>query len=240
MNRQSLTISVALLALVIVVVAGFVIFGGDEGGDDAVISGPGRAAEARNLIAEIQERRAEQGSNQIQRPAADTIEQGAVADTGSTAPAPAAGAADTAASSGAGSGAAAAGGAVATTPAPTAAAPAGAGADSELDAAYERAVELQAAGELDNAQVLFFFGARQGHARSAFAYAEMNDPNYHSPEKSLLAEPDAFQAFRWYTVARDGGIAEASERLDELHTWAMNAAAAGDFDAEQLLLQWEQ
>jgi hypothetical protein len=238
MNRQSLTISAVLLALVVVVIAGFVIFGGDEGDNDAVIAGPGRAAEARNLIAEIQERRAEQGTNQIERPAADTIEQGEVADTGTTAAAPAAGAASTAASANADSGAA--GGAVATTPAPTAAAPTGAGADSELDQAYEKAVELQAAGELDNAQVLFFFGARQGHARSAFAYAEMNDPNYHSPEKSLLAEPDAFQAFRWYTVARDGGIAEASERLDELHTWAMNAAAAGDFDAEQLLLQWEQ
>jgi hypothetical protein len=68
----------------------------------------------------------------------------------------------------------------------------------------------------------------------------MNDPNHHSPETSLLAEPDAFQAFRWYSVARDGGIDTAAVRLDALREWAETAAAAGDSEADRLLLQWEQ
>ncbi|HMB73483.1 MAG TPA: deoxyribonuclease, partial [Gammaproteobacteria bacterium] len=89
------------------------------------------------------------------------------------------------------------------------------------------------------AQVLLFFGARRGHPASAYAYAEMNDPNHHSPASSLLDEPDAFQAFRWYSAALDGGYADASERLDALREWAQTAAAAGDSEAERLLLQWE-
>jgi hypothetical protein len=67
----------------------------------------------------------------------------------------------------------------------------------------------------------------------------MNDPNHHSPDISLLPEPDAFQAFRWYSSAREQGMAEAVERLDALREWAVTAAATGDIDAEQLLLQWE-
>jgi hypothetical protein len=68
----------------------------------------------------------------------------------------------------------------------------------------------------------------------------MNDPNHHSPETSLLNEPDAFQAYRWYSAARDGGIAEADARLAALKEWAQTAAAAGDGEADRLLLQWEQ
>jgi hypothetical protein len=220
MNRQTLMIGTGLLAAVIVVFGGAVYL--NRSGSDsasAPVSGPGRAAEARELISEIESRRESGG--------AGTIERQATAPATSSAPAPTPAPSEPVN-----------GGAVAVTPEP--AAPAPTGANAELDAAYDRALELQAAGQLDDAQVLLFFGARRGHARSAFAYAEINDPNHHSPETSLLAEPDAFQAFRWYTAALEGGVDEAAERLDALHEWAVTAAAAGDSEAERLLLQWEQ
>jgi len=210
MDRQTVKIAAVLLVGVIIVF-GIAVYFERGGSDDEIAAGPGRASEARALIADIRERSNDEAPA---RPAANLIERPEEAAGQSTG-----------------------GGAVAVAPQPAAEVPAGAGA--QLDAAYERALELQAAGQLDDAQVLLFFGARQGHARSAFAYAEMNDPNHHSAEKSLLPEPDAFQAFRWYSAARDGGIEAAAARLDALHDWAQQAAAAGDAEAERLLLQWE-
>lgn len=221
MNRQTLTIGAALLAIVIVVFGATVYFMRDTSDEAAPITGPGRAAEARGIIAEIEAGRegaageAPVSRAPIQRPAPAAADETDAAADGAN------------------------GGAVAVVPEPAAGAPTGS-ADPELDAAFERAQELQAAGQLDDAQVLLFFGARRGHARSAFAYAEINDPNHHSPETSLLAEPDAFQAFRWYSAALDGGVDGAAVRLDALREWAEAAAAAGDAEADRLLLQWEE
>lgn len=216
MNRQTLAIGAALLAVVIVAFS-VAVYLNRDGSDDssAPITGPGQAAEARGIIAEIEARRESDADEPASPPARALIDQPeAAADQPVD------------------------GGAIAVTPEPAPEVPAG--ADAELDASFERARELQAAGQLDDAQVLFFFGARQGHAGSAYAYAEMNDPNHHSPETSLLAEPDAFQAFRWYSAALDGGMDAAADRLDALREWAETAAAAGDPEADRLLLQWEQ
>jgi hypothetical protein len=215
MNRETLKISAGLLA-VVVVVFGVMLYLDRSGSDDDTveISGPGRAGEARGIIAEIESRREAESAAAPPRPRAALIErpdEPAVQPVG--------------------------GGAIAVTPEPAAAAPTG--ANAELDAAYDRALELQANGQLDDAQVLFFFGARRGHPRSAFTYAELNDPLHHSPATSLLAEPDAFQAFRWYSAALDGGVEAAVSRLAELHEWAEKEAAAGNDEAERLLLQWE-
>ncbi len=214
MNRETWLIGAGLMAIVVAVLGVIVYLDGREpDGAEPAVAGPGRATEARQVIADIQERRASQADGEVARPAAALINppDDETQQTG--------------------------GGAVAVTPDPVADAPTGAG--TELDAAYERALELQAAGQLDDAQVLLFFGARQGHGQSAYAYAELNDPNHHSPETSLLAEPDAFQAFRWYSTALDAGIDAAAGRLNALRDWAETAAAAGDSEAERLLLQWE-
>src|SRR5690606_41047838 len=76
-------------------------------------------------------------------------------------------------------------------------------------------------------------------SRAAFELGTMNDPLHHDPSTSLLAEPDAFQAFRWYSQALDGGVREAAGRLDALKRWADEQAAGGNAEAERLLLQWE-
>jgi len=115
-----------------------------------------------------------------------------------------------------------------------------AGERVDYDTAFTRAQEFQQAGQLADAQLLYFYAARAEHGPSAFALATMNDPNHHSPQTSLLPEPDPFQAYRWYTVARDHGMADAAtERLDALRAWAEREARAGNAEAERLLLQWE-
>lgn len=105
--------------------------------------------------------------------------------------------------------------------------------------ARARAQELQADGRLADAQLLYFFAARAGHAPAAFDLATFYDPNHHSAASSIVAEPDPFQAYRWYIVARDAGYDGASERLDALHAWAESDSQSGNNDAERLLLLWE-
>lgn len=109
----------------------------------------------------------------------------------------------------------------------------------DYDAAFEEAEAHRREGRLADAQLLYFFAARNGHARAAFELGTMNDPLHHDPSTSLLAEPDAFQAYRWYSQALDGGVREAADRLDALKRWANEQAAGGNAEAERLLLQWE-
>ena len=106
--------------------------------------------------------------------------------------------------------------------------------------AHAAAQEFQADGRQADAQLLYFFAARGGYAPAAFDLATANDPNHHTSASNLVAAPDPFQAYRWYTAARDAGHPGASTRLEELHAWAESASLAGDDKAEQLLLQWEQ
>jgi hypothetical protein len=105
--------------------------------------------------------------------------------------------------------------------------------------AYERAQEFQADGRSADAMLLYFFAARGGHAAAAFDLATFHDPNHHAETSSLMAEPDAFQAYRGYRQAEEAGHETASERLTELRAWAEGAADTGDAEAERLLLQWE-
>jgi TPR repeat protein len=106
--------------------------------------------------------------------------------------------------------------------------------------AYERARQHQEEGQLADAQLLYFYAARGGHPDAEFALAQMNDPNHHEAATSLLEEPDAYQAYKWYSAALEHGSREAQARLDALRQWATTAAAEGNPEAERLLLQWAQ
>jgi TPR repeat protein len=106
--------------------------------------------------------------------------------------------------------------------------------------ARARAQEFQADGRPADAQLLYFFAARGGDAPAAFDLATFYDPNHHSAASSIVAEPDPFQAYRWYIAARNAGHEGATGRLDALHAWAESASQSGNSDAERLLLQWEQ
>lgn len=106
-----------------------------------------------------------------------------------------------------------------------------------LDEAFARAEAHREAGELADAQILYFFAARNGHAQAAFRLATSYDPLHHDPETSLLGRPDAFQAYKYYMQALEGGVTEAQDRIDALRDWAEREAYA-NADAERLLLQW--
>lgn len=108
---------------------------------------------------------------------------------------------------------------------------------ADLDEAFRQAQEFRADGRLADAQLLYFFAAREGHAQAAFELGTMNDPLHHDPSISLLPEPDPFQAYKWYRQAEEGGVSEAAERLEALKKWAEQEAQA-NADAERLLLQW--
>jgi TPR repeat protein len=105
-------------------------------------------------------------------------------------------------------------------------------------ATLEQARNLRAEGKLADAQLLYFFAARGGYTPAAFELAELYDPLHFDASSSLMDKPDAFQAYKWYQDAAQAGDAQASMRLQELQTWAQQAADDGDLDAEQLLLQW--
>ena len=114
------------------------------------------------------------------------------------------------------------------------------GANGQVDyaAAFERGQEFREDGRLADAQLMYFFAARGGHPQAAFELGTMNDPLHHDPGASLMAEPDPFQAYKWYTQALEGGVSAASARLDALREWAEREAQTANTQAEQLLLQW--
>lgn len=114
------------------------------------------------------------------------------------------------------------------------------GESADYVEAHSRAQQFHADGRLADAQLLYFFAARGGYAPAAFSLASANDPNQDSAAVRVVATPDPFQAYRWYTTARDAGHDEAAGRLAALREWAESAGSAGDYKAEQLLLQWEQ
>ena len=113
-------------------------------------------------------------------------------------------------------------------------------AGPDYGVAHARAQEFLTEGRTADAQLLFFFAARGGYAPAAFDLATFNDPNHFQTESGLTTAPDPFQAYRWYTAARDAGDERAQERLEALRAWAESASRSGDGDAERLLLQWEQ
>lgn len=245
MNRQMLTLTVVAGALVLAGVL-YLVLSTPEGVPEpgvVPVTGEERAEEARGIIADIVQSGSGQGGAGALAPAPPAeppggagavVPEGPAAEEGGTA-------AVTPAPSPEESGA----GAVLPAPSPdesgtVAVTPAAASSGNpELDAAFERAQAFQEAGQLADAHVMLFFAARGGHPAASFELGTMNDPNHHSPETSLLPEADAFQAYRWYSSARDQGVAGASERLEALREWAQAASATGDSEAERLLLQWE-
>lgn len=109
----------------------------------------------------------------------------------------------------------------------------------DYEEAYSRARAFYEEGRLADAQILYLFAAQGGHTQSAFALAGMYDPLHHSPETSLMDDPDPLQAYKWYKQAREQGHNESGARLAELHAWVEKAADEGDPEAERLLMIWE-
>lgn len=110
--------------------------------------------------------------------------------------------------------------------------------EADLDAIFAKARELQAQGHLADAYLLYFYGARQGDPAAALMLGRMYDPTGSDDIQSLVDEPIAAQALKWYRSAAEAGSATAEDYLANLRGWAEDAAARGDPEARQLLLIW--
>lgn len=109
-----------------------------------------------------------------------------------------------------------------------------------LDQVYQKAQQHLQEGSLADAHLLYFFAAREDHLPSIMKLAEMSDPNLFRAEDALMDDADVIQAYKWYSKAAELGHQPANERVDGLHQWASNAAADGDPDARQLLLNFRK
>jgi hypothetical protein len=111
-----------------------------------------------------------------------------------------------------------------------------AGKPYPLSQVFDKAQKYRHEGSLADAHLLYFFAARESHLPSLMMMAEMSDPLLFRAENSLLDQADAIQAFKWYHMAAELGQPGVDDRLEALRGWANDAAAAGDSQAEQLLL----
>jgi len=108
--------------------------------------------------------------------------------------------------------------------------------------AYREAQQFRETGRQADAQLLLFFAARGGHGPAAFELAASYDPTRVDDAATPTDSTDPFQAYKWYSAARDAGDAgdtRAVARLDALRDWTERAAADGDLEAERLLMQWK-
>jgi len=111
-----------------------------------------------------------------------------------------------------------------------------AGKPYPLAQVHDKAQNFQHEGSLADAHLLYFFAARENHLPAMMVMAQLSDPILFQAENSLLDEADAIQAFKWYSKAAELGQPAATESIDKLRQWAQDAAATGNPEARQLLL----
>ena len=104
----------------------------------------------------------------------------------------------------------------------------------DYNKAYNAGETLRKKGQLDEAYILYFFAAREGHANSAYRLGQLAD-NIIS-KSSYRA--DATQAIKWYRKAESAGVSEATDALNALKRYYEDKARSGDSNARRLLLLW--
>ncbi len=112
------------------------------------------------------------------------------------------------------------------------------GAEPDADVVFAEAERMQGAGDLEDAYLLYRYAARHGQAQAALSLGTQADPAFHAAATSFLPEPDAGQAYKWYSVAAAADNKEAAQRLQDLRKRVQQEALAGDEQAKRLLLQW--
>ena len=112
------------------------------------------------------------------------------------------------------------------------------GAQPDPEVVFTEAERRQDQGDLEDAYLLYRYAARHGQMQAAMMLGTAADPAYHSAENSYLPAPAPGQARKWYSLAAAAGDQEAGQRLEALHKRLKRDAAAGDEQAERLLLLW--
>ncbi len=114
-----------------------------------------------------------------------------------------------------------------------------AGTPFPLQEIHDKAVTYSQEGSLADAHLLYFFAARENHLPSILMMAEMSDPTRFRAQDSLLDHADVIQAYKWYQRAADLGDETALVRVEDLQSWARDAAENGDPNARQLRLNYQ-
>lgn len=107
----------------------------------------------------------------------------------------------------------------------------------DLAHAFEAAQQYQAEGRLEDAYLLLFFAAREGHGPAALNLAKKFDPATFEPG-GLFEQPDELQSYKWYRAAIEAGISEAKQPMKKLQQQVEQAAESGDSRARRISLQW--
>ena len=108
----------------------------------------------------------------------------------------------------------------------------------DLQRAFEGAQQHEQAGETDDAYLLYFYAAREGHGEAAMTLGRRSDPASFV-DNGLLAAADELQANKWYLKAQNAGVTGAAEAVAKLRGSIENAAAQGDDRARRIMLQWK-
>lgn len=108
----------------------------------------------------------------------------------------------------------------------------------DLERAYAAGREFETQNRPDDAYLMFFFAAREGHGTAAMRLAREADPASFR-EGGLLDAPDALQANKWYEKARQADEPGASEALQQLRARVEEKARSGDARARRIMLQWK-
>lgn len=111
-----------------------------------------------------------------------------------------------------------------------------AGKADDLAFAFSQGGQYLAQGKSEDAYLLYFFAARNGHQEAAYTLAQHADPAYHQAD-GLLPQADVRQALKWYRRAVQAGHPAAKAALQTLHEKLKTAAQQGDNRAQRLLLQ---
>jgi hypothetical protein len=102
--------------------------------------------------------------------------------------------------------------------------------------AFEYAEKKRRVGDNENAYLLYFFAARQGHGDAALVLGTMADPMYYTTVTSALTAPEPAQAIKWYKKAIDAGNKDAKKNLADLTRRIKKQAEGGSSEAQRLLL----
>jgi len=104
---------------------------------------------------------------------------------------------------------------------------------------FASAQRLQDEGHPDDAYLLYRYAANHGETQAALLLGTRADPAYYTADGNILSEPEPEQAIKWYRMASAEGNAEAVARLKALRGRLEQASAAGDAQADRLLLLWQ-
>jgi hypothetical protein len=104
---------------------------------------------------------------------------------------------------------------------------------------FASAQRLQDEGHADDAYLLYRFAANHGDAQAALVLGTQADPAYYTAAGNILPGPEPEQAIKWYRMAGAEGSADAKARLKALRGRLEQASAAGDPQADRLLLLWQ-